>query len=315
MRVFYLALAIALSVATTATAAPPTAIAGLSNQRKALYQAELCRTSCFRRRRHRPALALSALAVTATALAPSHHRAATAPGDPVHAKHHHLEIAPSKTGGHQMRHPFVAAQLLRQARAAASIETRSRPAPSIIHGRRVPRLVVRSAAILLVATVAVLGIPFPASPASAYVPDERAKQALERTLAREHHAYPAAPEQAAQAGQPTNAVERFRRGERASQKQPTTDDATQRELAERWNYYYQATRMSPAELKAWLQAKERADNPTQVPVPVQPDQPTAQPGWLVVSLGALAAVLAFVAGLALLAARRATRRARVGQAT
>jgi hypothetical protein len=297
MRVFYLALAIALSVATTATAAPPTAIAGLSNQRKALYQAELCRTSCFRRRRHRPALALSALAVTATALAPSHHRAATAPGDPVHAKHHHLEIAPSKTGGHQMRHPFVAAQLLRQARAAASIETRSRPAPSIIHGGRVPRLVVRSAAILLVAAVAVLGIPFPASPASAYVPDERAKQALERTLAREHHAYPAAPDQAAQAGQ------------------PTTNDATQRELAERWNYYYQATRMSPAELKAWLQAKERADNPTQVPVPVQPDQPTAQPGWLVVSLGALAAVLAFVAGLALLAARRATRRARVGQAT
>jgi hypothetical protein len=124
MRVFYLALAIALSVATTATAAPPTAIAGLSNQRKALYQAELCRTSCFRRRRHRPALALSALAVTATALAPSHHRAATAPGDPVHAEHHHLEIAPSKTGGHQMRHPLSPPSCCGQ----PELPPRSRPA-------------------------------------------------------------------------------------------------------------------------------------------------------------------------------------------
>ena len=48
MRVFYLALAIALSVATTATAAPPTAIAGLSDQRKALYQAELVQNLLLR---------------------------------------------------------------------------------------------------------------------------------------------------------------------------------------------------------------------------------------------------------------------------
>jgi hypothetical protein len=44
---------------------------------------------------------------------------------------------------------------------------------------------------------------------------------------------------------------------------------------------------------------------------VQPDQPVGQPLWLVVSLG----VLAVVAGLALLAARRANRRAQVGHAT
>ena len=41
MRVLYLALAIALSVAATATAAPTTTTAELSDQRRALYQAEL----------------------------------------------------------------------------------------------------------------------------------------------------------------------------------------------------------------------------------------------------------------------------------
>jgi hypothetical protein len=90
-------------------------------------------------------------------------------------------------------------------------------------------------------------------------------------------------------------------------------DATQRQLSE--NYYYQATRMSPAELKAWMQAKERADTstetPAQVPAPVRPPEPAGQPGWLVVSLGGLAAALAVVAGLALVAARRANRRAQV----
>ena len=92
-----------------------------------------------------------------------------------------------------------------------------------------------------------------------------------------------------------------------------------RALSERWTYYYHATRMSPAELKAWMQAKDRGDTPTeppaQVPAPVQPDQPNGQPAWLVISLGGLAAALAVVAGLALLAARRANRRAQVGHAT
>jgi hypothetical protein len=97
-------------------------------------------------------------------------------------------------------------------------------------------------------------------------------------------------------------------------------DAAQRKLAERWSYYHHATRMSPAELKAWMQAKDRPDTttppPTQVPAaPVQPTEPSGQPTWLVVSLGGLAAALALVAGLALLAARRANRRAPVGHAT
>jgi hypothetical protein len=97
-------------------------------------------------------------------------------------------------------------------------------------------------------------------------------------------------------------------------------DAAQRKLSERSTYYYHATRMSPAELKAWMQAKDRPDTPTKPPTqvpaaPVQPTEPNGQPTWLVVSLGGLAAALALVAGLALLAARRANRRAQVGPAT
>jgi hypothetical protein len=94
-------------------------------------------------------------------------------------------------------------------------------------------------------------------------------------------------------------------------------DATQRQLSENWTYYYHATRMSPAGPKAWMQAKDRADTSTEtrapVPAPVRPPEPAGQPGWLVVSLGGLAAALAVVAGLAIVAARRANRRARAGQ--
>jgi hypothetical protein len=95
-------------------------------------------------------------------------------------------------------------------------------------------------------------------------------------------------------------------------------DAAQRALSDRWTYYDHATQMSPAELKAWVQARDRAGTPrettVQVPAPVRPFEPSGQPLWLVVSLGGLAAALAVVAGLALLAARRANRRARVGLA-
>jgi hypothetical protein len=96
-------------------------------------------------------------------------------------------------------------------------------------------------------------------------------------------------------------------------------NAAQRELSDRRAYYSHATQMSPAELKAWVQARDRAGTPTektdQVPAPVRPFEPSGQPLWLVVALGVLAAVLAIVAGLALLAARRANHRARVGHAT
>jgi hypothetical protein len=92
-----------------------------------------------------------------------------------------------------------------------------------------------------------------------------------------------------------DAVQLFRQGERASQEQPTTDEVVQR--------FRQGERAS--------QDQPTTDNPA----PLQPDQPTGQPGWLVVSLSVLAATLAVVAGLAVLAARRANHRARIGPAT
>ena len=51
--------------------------------------------------------------------------------------------------------------------------------------------------------------------------------------------------------------------------------------------------------------------PAQLPVPA-PTQPSRQPSWLLASLGVLAVL---VAGLAVLGARRAGRRARLGQPT
>jgi hypothetical protein len=53
--------------------------------------------------------------------------------------------------------------------------------------------------------------------------------------------------------------------------------------------------------------------PAQPTAPV-PDEPNGQPGWLVPSLGGFVAGLALAGGLAVLAARRAGRRAQVGHA-
>jgi hypothetical protein len=68
------------------------------------------------------------------------------------------------------------------------------------------------------------------------------------------------------------------------------------------------TRRPPSE----AQVGESWRHPTSTPVP--PNEPSGQPGWLVASLGVLAAVLVLAGGLAVLAARRAGRRARVGHA-
>ena len=38
------------------------------------------------------------------------------------------------------------------------------------------------------------------------------------------------------------------------------DTTTQREVTESWSYYQQATRMSPAELKAWMQGQDRPED-------------------------------------------------------
>jgi hypothetical protein len=119
--------------------------------------------------------------------------------------------------------------------------------------------------------------------------------------------------------------------------QSTTDPAAQRALARQRYWYYQSTlasRKQTAELSrrgeqaaqeqttsdAALRrqpARERfsipSGTPAQLPAPA-PTKSSGQPGWLLASLGVLAAVLALAGGLAVLAARRAGRRARVGHA-
>ena len=79
----------------------------------------------------------------------------------------------------------------------------------------------------------------------------------------------------------------------ASQEQTTTDTAAQAGLAQE-RYY-----------STW----GYADTPAPAP-----DEPSGQPDWLVLGLGVLAAALALSTGLAVLAARRAGRRMRAGQA-
>jgi hypothetical protein len=65
-------------------------------------------------------------------------------------------------------------------------------------------------------------------------------------------------------------------------------------------------------------ARERSSipsgTPAQVPAPVSAES-NGQSGWLLASLGVLAAVLALTAALAWLAIRRAHRRVRAGHAT
>jgi hypothetical protein len=94
--------------------------------------------------------------------------------------------------------------------------------------------------------------------------------------------------------QPFDTVEQFRRGERASQEQTAADATLRRVLA-----------------------RERFSIPSQTPdqpTAPAPPEPSGQPSWLVASLGGLAAALALIAGLVVLAIRRAGRRTRVGHA-
>jgi hypothetical protein len=115
--------------------------------------------------------------------------------------------------------------------------------------------------------------------------------------------------------QPPDGIEQFRRGERASQ-----EDRTPAQAVEEFRRGEQASQEQTAAdaTVGRLLARERSSipsgTPAQVPVPVQPPEPSEQPDWLVPALGGLAAVLALVAGLVVLAAKRAGRRVRAGQA-
>ena len=104
--------------------------------------------------------------------------------------------------------------------------------------------------------------------------------------------------------------------------QPTSNqDArqppTERQVGEAWRHPQVAaeqptiaddTRRPPTE----AQVGEAWRHPTSAPVP--PAEPSGQPTWLIASLGVLTAALVLAGGLAVLAAKRAGRRARVGHA-
>src|SRR5215211_3437229 len=121
--------------------------------------------------------------------------------------------------------------------------------------------------------------------------------------------------------------ESWRHHQVAPESQTTADPAAQRALARQryWNYQStltsrQQTAQEQTAADAALQrqlARERhsipSGTPTQVPAPV-PNEPSGTPGWLLASLGVLAAALALAGGLAVLAARRAGRRARLRHA-
>ena len=93
--------------------------------------------------------------------------------------------------------------------------------------------------------------------------------------------------------------------------------ATEAQVGEAWRHPQLAaeqptvaddSRQPPTE----AQVGETWRHPTTAPVPST--APSGQPSWLLPSLGVLAAALVLAGGLALLAARRAGRRARVGHA-
>jgi hypothetical protein len=93
---------------------------------------------------------------------------------------------------------------------------------------------------------------------------------------------------------------------------------TERQVGEAWRHGQAATpeqTAADAALQRQL-ARERFSipnaTPAQVPAPVS-DEPSGQPGWLLASLGVLAAALALAGGLAVLAAKRG-RRARIRHA-
>jgi hypothetical protein len=94
----------------------------------------------------------------------------------------------------------------------------------------------------------------------------------------------------------------------------------ERQVGESWRQPQVASQeqtATDADLRRQL-ARERfsipSGTPAQAPAPTQADEPSGQPGWLVPSLGVLAAALAVSGGLAVMAAKRASRRVRAGHA-
>jgi hypothetical protein len=115
--------------------------------------------------------------------------------------------------------------------------------------------------------------------------------------------------------QPTgnDAVELFRRGERASQDQPTSDSVKRAaEAQERyhstWGYGDPAIQQGLAQ-ERYYSSWGYGDTPAPAPA-----EPGGQPGWLLPAIGVLAGVLALLGFLAAMLVRRARGRVRVHQA-
>ena len=94
---------------------------------------------------------------------------------------------------------------------------------------------------------------------------------------------------------------------------------TQSQVGETWRKRPPTQQQTAADAALQRQlARERFSipnaTPAQVPDPTGADEPSGQPGWLVLGF-AVTAALALVAGLAVMAARRASRKVRAGQAT
>jgi hypothetical protein len=101
--------------------------------------------------------------------------------------------------------------------------------------------------------------------------------------------------------------------------EPVMQPPTERQVGEAWRHH-QATSPEQTAADAALQrvlARERfaIPNPTpaQTPAPV-PAKPSGRPAWLIASLAVLVAALALSGGLAVLAATRTRRRARLEHA-
>jgi hypothetical protein len=89
--------------------------------------------------------------------------------------------------------------------------------------------------------------------------------------------------------------EAWRKRPVTSQQQVAADAALRRQLAQEHSY-------------------RSSETPTQVPAPTQAPDPSGQRSWLIASLAVLAAALAVSGGLAVMAAKRASRRVRAGHA-
>lgn len=98
-------------------------------------------------------------------------------------------------------------------------------------------------------------------------------------------------------------------------KQAVLRPPTERQVGEAWRHRHVASPEQAAANTANRRqtAQEQSYNPTATPVPAPPES-RGQPGWLVAAIGGLVAVLALAGGLVVVAARRASRRARLEHA-